>query len=69
MSGFVAILARPSGGVPHQEAGLCSTSHSPVFLERDAFDTLFDHAPDKLNVVKKVSERFLGGRGVRQIEH
>lgn len=23
--------------------------------ERDAFDTLFDHAPDKLNVVKKVS--------------
>lgn len=30
---------------------LCST-------ERDAFDTLFDHAPDKLNVVKKVR----GGR-------
>uniref|UniRef100_A0A803WGB0 Parvin alpha n=1 Tax=Ficedula albicollis TaxID=59894 RepID=A0A803WGB0_FICAL len=26
--------------------------------ERDAFDTLFDHAPDKLNVVKKVG-RFL----------
>lgn len=24
------------------------------FTERDAFDTLFDHAPDKLNVVKKV---------------
>lgn len=23
--------------------------------ERDAFDTLFDHAPDKLNVVKKVT--------------
>jgi parvin len=22
--------------------------------ERDAFDTLFDHAPDKLQVVKKV---------------
>ena len=22
--------------------------------ERDAFDTLFDHAPDKLNVVKRV---------------
>lgn len=22
--------------------------------ERDAFDTLFDHAPDKLSVVKKV---------------
>lgn len=24
------------------------------FLERDAFDTLFDHAPEKLTVVKKV---------------
>lgn len=24
------------------------------FTERDAFDTLFDHAPDKLNLVKKV---------------
>lgn len=28
--------------------------------ERDAFDTLFDHAPDKLTVVKKVR----GGRGL-----
>lgn len=26
------------------------------FSERDAFDTLFDHAPDKLNVVKKVGK-------------
>ncbi|NXN98789.1 PARVB protein, partial [Rhinopomastus cyanomelas] len=25
----------------------------PLKLERDAFDTLFDHAPDKLSVVKK----------------
>lgn len=24
--------------------------------ERDAFDTLFDHAPDKLQVVKKVQQ-------------
>lgn len=24
------------------------------FAERDAFDTLLDHAPDKLNVVKTV---------------
>ena len=29
---------------------------SVLFPERDAFDTLFDHAPDKLNVVKKVRE-------------
>lgn len=26
--------------------------------ERDAFDTLFDHAPDKLSVVKKVKSTF-----------
>lgn len=26
--------------------------------ERDAFDTLFDHAPDKLQVVKKVNKIF-----------
>lgn len=26
--------------------------------ERDAFDTLMDHAPDKLNVVKTVRRRF-----------
>ena len=33
-----------------------SNKGRPFFLsaERDAFDTLFDHAPDKLNVVKKV---------------
>uniref|UniRef100_A0A8D0K7X1 Parvin alpha n=1 Tax=Sus scrofa TaxID=9823 RepID=A0A8D0K7X1_PIG len=31
--------------------------------ERDAFDTLFDHAPDKLNVVKKVGKRWRGWRG------
>lgn len=34
------------------------TSLDFSFSERDAFDTLFDHAPDKLNVVKKVG-RFL----------
>jgi len=28
-------------------------------VERDAFDTLFDHAPDKLNVVKRVCVLFL----------
>lgn len=28
-----------------------------VPTERDAFDTLFDHAPDKLNVVKKVRQK------------
>jgi len=28
--------------------------------ERDAFDTLFDHAPDKLNLVKKVKQVYSG---------
>ena len=26
-----------------------------MLCEKDAFDTLFDHAPDKLDVVKRVS--------------
>uniref|UniRef100_A0A8C1JHP3 Calponin-homology (CH) domain-containing protein n=1 Tax=Cyprinus carpio TaxID=7962 RepID=A0A8C1JHP3_CYPCA len=30
-----------------------------LFSERDAFDTLFDHAPDKLNVVKKTLITFV----------
>uniref|UniRef100_A0A7N8XZ21 Parvin, alpha a n=1 Tax=Mastacembelus armatus TaxID=205130 RepID=A0A7N8XZ21_9TELE len=46
---------------------LLLTSHIPrfkfivqfVFLNRDAFDTLFDHAPDKLNVVKKTLITFV----------
>jgi len=31
----------------------CSNDEFGRGIERDAFDTLFDHAPDKLNVVKK----------------
>ena len=30
------------------------TDFVSIITERDAFDTLFDHAPDKLNLVKKV---------------
>lgn len=45
-----------------ERSDLCNTFfprfiHGDLFLfstERDAFDTLFDHAPDKLSVVKKV---------------
>ena len=29
-------------------------SSNPVKKDRDAFDTLFDHAPDKLTLVKNV---------------
>uniref|UniRef100_A0A673G176 Alpha-parvin n=1 Tax=Sinocyclocheilus rhinocerous TaxID=307959 RepID=A0A673G176_9TELE len=32
-----------------------------LFTERDAFDTLFDHAPDKLNVVKKANSYHISG--------
>lgn len=36
----------------------CMWEIMSYFTERDAFDTLFDHAPDKLNVVKKASADF-----------
>lgn len=35
--------------------------------ERDAFDTLFDHAPDKLNVVKKASAEYTISSGFTQL--
>uniref|UniRef100_A0A672NZG7 Alpha-parvin-like n=1 Tax=Sinocyclocheilus grahami TaxID=75366 RepID=A0A672NZG7_SINGR len=38
-----------------QVAALHMRNHV-LFTERDAFDTLFDHAPDKLNVVKKFAD-------------
>uniref|UniRef100_A0A8C4JTN2 Parvin alpha n=65 Tax=Aves TaxID=8782 RepID=A0A8C4JTN2_DRONO len=38
---------------------LCLLMHVCVSFERDAFDTLFDHAPDKLNVVKKTLITFV----------
>uniref|UniRef100_A0A8C0KV57 Parvin alpha n=1 Tax=Canis lupus dingo TaxID=286419 RepID=A0A8C0KV57_CANLU len=45
--------------IQEEITGLCSTLHFSVFPERDAFDTLFDHAPDKLNVVKKTLITFV----------
>uniref|UniRef100_A0A4X1TRD7 Parvin alpha n=2 Tax=Sus scrofa TaxID=9823 RepID=A0A4X1TRD7_PIG len=41
--------------IQEEITALGSTSLSS-FSERDAFDTLFDHAPDKLNVVKKFAD-------------
>lgn len=39
-----------------RDASINPACASPLaHAERDAFDTLFDHAPDKLSVVKKVS--------------
>ncbi|EMP36829.1 Alpha-parvin [Chelonia mydas] len=37
----------------------CYFNRFDYFSERDAFDTLFDHAPDKLNVVKKTLITFV----------
>lgn len=55
------------GWASHQESALFYLTF-PSFSERDAFDTLFDHAPDKLNVVKKVGKKSLGwgGGGARE---
>ncbi|TEA22029.1 hypothetical protein DBR06_SOUSAS25410012, partial [Sousa chinensis] len=44
---------------PGLASALGPTLHFPLFSERDAFDTLFDHAPDKLNVVKKTLITFV----------
>uniref|UniRef100_A0A8W4FLG7 Parvin alpha n=1 Tax=Sus scrofa TaxID=9823 RepID=A0A8W4FLG7_PIG len=44
--------------IQEEITALGSTSLSS-FSERDAFDTLFDHAPDKLNVVKKTLITFV----------
>lgn len=46
-------VSRTKGSRVLSRTRLCSLLH--VVAERDAFDTLFDHAPDKLNLVKKVT--------------
>lgn len=51
----------PGWGSPATSVNL-SPPVSPCRTERDAFDTLFDHAPDKLNVVKKVGAWLLAAR-------
>uniref|UniRef100_A0A3Q2GMT1 Parvin, alpha a n=1 Tax=Cyprinodon variegatus TaxID=28743 RepID=A0A3Q2GMT1_CYPVA len=42
--------------VQKREGILQSRQIQEEITERDAFDTLFDHAPDKLNVVKKFAD-------------
>lgn len=46
-------VSRTKGSRVLSRTRLYSLLH--VVAERDAFDTLFDHAPDKLNLVKKVT--------------
>lgn len=54
----INLMVASKGG--HEAERLKSTNYMLYCMvyvsvsERDAFDTLFDHAPDKLNVVKKV---------------
>lgn len=45
--------------IPRREHERITSSYDEIGMrcERDAFDTLFDHAPDKLQVVKKVSQK------------
>jgi len=52
----VVIVTKRDGGLVHRViAEQLTTEYDDLGLkcERDAFDTLFDHAPDKLQVVKK----------------
>lgn len=42
------------GGAGAQHVSVTLPHVSACHTERDAFDTLFDHAPDKLSLVKKV---------------
>lgn len=53
----VTVVQKTQGQLTHRVVREVITSeYSDVGMrcERDAFDTLFDHAPDKLQVVKKV---------------
>lgn len=56
------VIVRKSGGqLDHRFVREEITSHYDdvgMRCERDAFDTLFDHAPEKLQVVKKVRHFF-----------
>lgn len=54
---IVICLQKRDGNLNHRTVLEEITSHYEdvgMRCERDAFDTLFDHAPDKLQVVKKV---------------
>lgn len=56
----VTVVQKTQGQLTHRVVREVITSeYSDVGMrcERDAFDTLFDHAPDKLQVVKKVGRQ------------
>lgn len=54
----VVVVKKKQGQLVHQRVKERLTSEYDdvgMRCERDAFDTLFDHAPDKLQIVKKVT--------------
>lgn len=54
----LVVVQKSSGQLQHrvvQENITASYDDVGMRCERDAFDALFDHAPDKLQVVKKVN--------------
>ncbi|XP_065224000.1 beta-parvin [Planococcus citri] len=56
VSVYVVVVQKREGALNHRTVVEEITSHYEdvgMRCERDAFDTLFDHAPDKLQVVKK----------------
>uniref|UniRef100_A0A9J8BBR3 Parvin, alpha b n=1 Tax=Cyprinus carpio carpio TaxID=630221 RepID=A0A9J8BBR3_CYPCA len=56
---IVAILHLLVALYQHFRAPIRLPDHVSIQVVRDAFDTLFDHAPDKLNVVKKTLITFV----------
>uniref|UniRef100_A0A9J8AHN8 Parvin, alpha b n=1 Tax=Cyprinus carpio carpio TaxID=630221 RepID=A0A9J8AHN8_CYPCA len=56
---IVAILHLLVALSQHFRAPIRLPDHVSIQVVRDAFDTLFDHAPDKLNVVKKTLITFV----------
>ncbi|KAM7413998.1 hypothetical protein PAMA_019020 [Pampus argenteus] len=58
----VVVVQKREGVLKAKQVKEAITSNTEAFSgrhERDAFDTLFDHAPDKLNVVKKTLITFV----------
>lgn len=60
VSVMMRVVQKTKGGLEHRVVQEhITTAYDDVGMrcERDAFDTLFDHAPDKLQVVKKVRKK------------
>ncbi|KAL5010115.1 hypothetical protein ScPMuIL_012420 [Solemya velum] len=68
VSVFMVVVQKREGMLmPRRIAEEITTTNEDIGaqFERDAFDTLFDHAPDKLNVVKKTLVTFVNKQLMR----